>query len=61
MTETHLKQKAANHFQTEIDAFVRSVQTGEKLASHIDTAVITARMMQALYDSAGQHREISLA
>ena len=61
LTETHLKQKAANHFQTEIDAFVRSVQTGEKLASHIDTAVITARMMQALYDSAGQHREISLA
>lgn len=47
-------------FQNEIDAFVRCVQTGEKLPSHIDTAIITARMMQAIYDSAEAHREISL-
>lgn len=47
-------------FQNEIDAFIRCVQTGEKLPSHIDTAIITARMMQAIYDSAEAHREISL-
>ncbi len=48
----------SNHFQNEIDAFVDSVRTGQKLASHIDTAIITARLMQAVYDSAIEHREI---
>ncbi len=52
--------KMNNHFQNEIDAFVRSVQTGERLPSHIDTVAVTARIMQAIYDSAAQHREIVL-
>ena len=47
-----------NHFQNEIDAFVRCIQTGEKLPSHIDTVAITAKMMQGIYDSAAQHKEI---
>jgi len=47
-------------FQREIDSFVRSIETGEKLASHIDTVIVTAEMMQAIYDSAKQHREIYL-
>ncbi len=47
-------------FQKEIDSFVRCVQTGEKLASHIDTVIITAKMMQAIYDSAEAHKEIAL-
>ncbi|MCL2188248.1 MAG: Gfo/Idh/MocA family oxidoreductase [Defluviitaleaceae bacterium] len=46
-------------FQEEIDAFVRCVQTGEKLASHIDTVIITAQMMQAIYDSAQTHKEVA--
>lgn len=48
-----------NMFQNEIDAFIRCIQTGEKLASHIDTVIITAKMMQAIYDSAEQHKEIA--
>ena len=51
--------KTTSHFQNEIDAFIRCVQTGEKLASHIDTAVITSKLMQAVYDSSEQHREVS--
>ena len=47
-------------FENEINAFVRCVRTGEKLPSHIDTAVITSRIMQAIYDSAQIHREIVL-
>ena len=47
-----------NHFQNEIDAFIDCVKTGKRLPSHIDTAIITAKMMQALYDSADAHREI---
>ncbi len=50
-----------DHFQNEIDAFVDCVQTGKKLPSHIDTVIITAQMMQAIYDSADQHKEIVLA
>lgn len=47
-----------NHFENEINAFVRCIQTGEKLPSHIDTVIITAKMMQGIYDSAAQHKEI---
>jgi len=47
-----------NHFQNEIDAFIDCVKTGKRLPSHIDTAIITAQMMQALYDSAAIHREV---
>lgn len=49
-----------NMFNDEIAAFVRCVRTGEKLPSHIDTVEITARIMQALYDSSEKRREIVL-
>ena len=49
-----------NHFQNEIDAFIECIKTGKKLPSHIDTVIITAQMMQAIYDSSEQHREIVL-
>ena len=49
-----------NHFENEINAFVDCVRTGEKLPSHIDTVIITAKMMQAIYDSSDAHREIVL-
>lgn len=52
--------KMRNHFQNEIDAFIDCVKTGKKLPSHIDTAIITTEMMQTLYDSAEQHKEITL-
>ena len=47
-------------FEEEIDAFLRAVQEGERQPSHIDTVIITARMMQALYDSSEAGREIVL-
>ena len=47
-----------NHFENEINAFVRCIQTGERLPSHIDTVIITQKIMQAVYDSATAHREI---
>ena len=48
-------------FQREIDEFVDCVKTGKKLPSHIDTAIITAQIMQAIYDSSNAHKEIQLA
>lgn len=52
--------KSRNAFQNEIDAFINCVETREKLPSHIDTVAITARIMQAVYDSSESHREIVL-
>ena len=49
-----------NHFQNEIDSFIRCIKTGEKLPSHIDTNIITSRMMQAMYDSSETNKEIAL-
>lgn len=52
--------KSNNHFENEINAFIDCMKTGKKLPSHIDTNVITAQIMQAIYDSAENHREIVL-
>ncbi|MEG2356932.1 MAG: Gfo/Idh/MocA family oxidoreductase, partial [Clostridia bacterium] len=46
--------------ENEINAFVDCVLTGKKLPSHIDTAIITSSIMQAIYDSAAVHHEIAL-
>ena len=48
-------------FQKEIDSFLRCIRTGERLPSHIDNAVITSKIMQAVYDSSEQGREIAFA
>ena len=45
---------------TEIDEFLDCIKSGKKLANHIDTNIITAKMMQAIYDSAEAHREVVL-
>lgn len=45
---------------SEIDAFLDCVRSGKKLPNHIDTNIITAKMMQAIYDSADMHEEIQL-
>ena len=47
-------------FQNEIDSFIRCIRTGEKLPSHIDTVIVTAKMMQAMYDSSESGKEIAL-
>ena len=46
-------------FQNEIDSFLRCIQTGEKLPSHIDQVILTQKIMQAMYDSSEQNHEIS--
>jgi len=48
------------YYETEINDFVDCVLTGRRNAAHIDNAVITAKMMQALYDSSDMKKEISL-
>lgn len=52
--------KMRNAYENEINAFVDSLFTREHLPSNIDNAVITSRIMQAIYDSSDAHREIVL-
>ena len=54
------KYKESAMFQNEIDSFINCIKSGEKLPSHIDKAIITATMMQAMYDSSEQNKEIVL-
>ena len=58
LTTTTTKYPTNNHFENEINAFVDCVRSGKKLPSHIDTNILTSKLMQALYDSAETHREI---
>lgn len=60
LTETKFDFNAPNMFQSEIDAFIDCIETGEKLPSHIDTNIITAKMMDAIYRSAKEHKEVTL-
>ncbi len=60
LTETKFSFNAPNMFQNEIDAFIDCIETGEKLPSHIDTNIITAKMMDAIYRSAKEHKEVTL-
>lgn len=52
--------KGNNMYEEEINAFLNCIRTGEKLPSHIDTFMITAQLLQTIYDSAEQHKEITL-
>ena len=60
LTTTTFANQEKPMFQKEIDAFVDCVESGEKLVSHIDTNIITAQMMDAIYRSAEEHKEIEL-
>lgn len=60
LTETVPTYQQEDQFEREINAFLDCIDSGEKLPSHIDSVLITAKMMQALYDSSEQGKEISL-
>ena len=47
-------------FSNEINSFIECIKNNEKLPSHIDTNIIAARMMDAIYRSAESHKEIEL-
>ncbi|UNK17100.1 Gfo/Idh/MocA family oxidoreductase [Paenibacillus sp. N3/727] len=48
-----------NHFQNEIDGFLACIKSGEKLPSHIDTVILTSKIIQAIYRSSEQGEEVS--
>ncbi len=60
LTETKYNFSSRNMFQNEIDAFLDCIDSGEKLPSNIDTVIVTAKLMDAIYRSAEEHKEITL-
>ncbi len=50
----------AEMFQNEINEFVKCVKSGEKLPSHIDNVIKSAKIIQAIYDSSEQKKEIRI-
>ena len=60
LSKTTFNSQQKSMFQEEIDCFVDCVESGEKLVSHIDTNIITAKMMDAIYRSAEFGKEVEL-
>lgn len=60
LTKTTFQFPTNNMFEKEINDFVKSVQTGEKLPSHIDVTIKTAKIMEGIYESAKLHKEVTL-
>ena len=49
-----------NMYREEDEAFLKSIDTGVKDRNHIDYVLESARLLQALYDSSDQNKEITL-
>lgn len=60
LTKTEYSVKGAQMFENEINSFIECIKSGKKLPSHIDTNIITARLMDAIYRSADTHKEVEL-
>jgi predicted dehydrogenase len=58
LTETAMGFNNADMFYDEIDAFLQCAADGKKIRSNIDEVLVTARMMDGLYESAATGREI---
>ena len=60
LTETKVSSQTTNMYENEINDFIRCVRTGEKNRQHIDYAVETSKILQAIYDSSENHKEINI-
>ena len=60
LTETKFFAQGENHFDNEINEFIECIKTGKKAPSHIDYNILTSKMMEAIYKSAAEHKEVQL-
>ncbi|MDR1132114.1 MAG: Gfo/Idh/MocA family oxidoreductase [Oscillospiraceae bacterium] len=49
-----------NHYDNEINSFIACILSGEQNTATIDNAIISSRIMQAIYDSSEQGRELAI-
>jgi len=59
LTTTQYKGQCVDMFAHEIDCFIDCVNNHEKIRSNVDEVLITAQVMQGLYDSAASGKEIA--
>ncbi|MFA7637598.1 MAG: Gfo/Idh/MocA family oxidoreductase [Monoglobales bacterium] len=60
LSKTTFETSVPNMYKTEIDSFIDCIESGEKTSAHIDTNIITSAMMDAIYRSAEEHREVTI-
>lgn len=60
LTKVEYSTENSQMFENEINAFIDCIKSGEKLPSHIDTNIVTAKIMDAIYRSAEEHKEVTL-
>ncbi len=60
LTSEEIDVNNSSMFQNEINAFVKDAVTQEKLPSRIEVNIKTQRIMEAIYSSAEQHKEVTL-
>lgn len=60
LTRVEYSAQSVQMFENEINSFVDCIESGEKLPSHIDTNMVTVRLMDAIYRSANSHKEVEL-
>lgn len=60
LTRTEFSYSTSDMFQNEIDAFVKNIREGGTLPSSIEVNILTSRLMDALYRSADEHKEVIL-
>lgn len=60
LSETRYTMQTKGMFQEEINAFVDAVRSREPNMGSIERNILTSEIMQAIYDSAEQHREVVL-
>lgn len=58
LTEIEVRCAEENMYDNEINDFVDCIKTGRKNQQYIDRAILTSKIMQAIYDSSDAHREI---
>ncbi len=60
LTEERFPDPVTNMFNNEIADFLACIREERTNPADIDNAIITSRMMQAMYDSAEKHEEVKL-
>ncbi len=58
--KTEYTTRVCRCLKNEINSFIKCIKSGEKLPSHIDTNIVTGKVMDAIYRSAELHKEVEL-
>ena len=61
LCETSVKCKETNMYENELRDFIRCVRENDRNRQYIDRAVLTSKILQAIYDSSDRHEEVKIS